>query len=213
MKKTFINGLKKNFKNEVFIKISVEDGSLIIKVLVGGLAIANLVANYGSLRSGIDQVVDDSRNFSGMVIAQFKQDERIPDQSIIRAERRLGVPGKIQRFYKKLDKVNLDDNSRNERTVIIDDLKDEFISIIELLEAPEDREMFIAETPELLTSQLGQSLPAPIHGAITLQGISDYGNELFIAPSPELPAPSEPPFPTPNYGSNLTMANRDEDDE
>lgn len=202
---------EKSFKNDVNIKISVEDGSLIVRIRVGGRALVYMLALYGGMRGGIDYLVHDSWTFSDTVIEHFMQDEHIPEQSIIRAERRLGVPGKIQRFYKKLDKLNSNDYSHNQRQEIIDDLQEELIAIVELLEAPEDRELFMSEIPDLLTSQLHQPLPAPIRGSITLED-TDEDDERFYAIHPELPSPSDPPLPAPNYGNNLPIINRDEDE-
>lgn len=180
---------EKSFKNDVRIEITVEDGSLIVRVLVGALILADLVVIYGGFRSGIDYIVNDSWSFSNTVIESFKQDEHVSDQAIIRAERRLGVPGKIRRFYKSIDKINSADHSHNERQELIGDLKEEFISIIELLEAEQDRELFIAAIPDNLVSQLPQSLPAPIRGSITLE---DDTNEIFVthATDIQMPAPN-----------------------
>ncbi|MEJ1372717.1 MAG: hypothetical protein RPU41_03205 [Candidatus Sedimenticola sp. (ex Thyasira tokunagai)] len=203
----------KNFKNKVFIKISVEDGSLIVRVLVGGLALANLIAVYGSIRGGIDYLVKDSRNFSGTVIENFKKDAHIQDQSIIRAERRLGVPGKIQRFYKKLDKLNSTEYSHNQRQDMIDDLKEEVISIVELIDTPQDRGLFIAEVPDLLASHLNSTVSVPNMNSIYSVNTRVADDESFIVLSPGLPAPSNPPFPAPNVSSNIDITIRNEDDE
>jgi hypothetical protein len=201
---------KKSFRNKVYVKISIEDGSLIVRVLVGGLALANLVVIYGGFRSGIDHLVKDSRNFSSTVIEHFKQDEHVPDQLIIRAERRLGVPGKIQRFYKSIDKLNSTDVSHNRREEMIDNLKDEFISILELLEAEEDRGLFIAEVPENIVSQLPQTLPAPIIGSITLNDPS----ERYYVHIPTIQTPTQnPPLPSPNQNFITHTTNRNEDEE
>lgn len=210
LKRNIKKWAEESFKNEVRIEISVEDGSLIVRVLVGALLLADLVVNYGDFRTGIDYIVNDSWIFSNTVIESFKNDEHITDQSIIRAERRLGVPGKIQRFYKSIDKINSADRSHNERQELIEDIKEEFISIIELLEAEEDRELFIAEIPDIYVSQLPQSLPEPIRGSITL----DDANEIFVSHTPDLQIPSpNPPLPAPNHTAITQIAIRNEDEE
>lgn len=201
---------EKSFKNDVRIEISVEEGTLIVRVLVSGLVLANLVVLYGGLRTGIDYMVKDSRSFSNTVIENFKRDENISDQSIIRAERRLGVPGKIQRFYRSIDKINSNDYSRNERQEVIDDIKEEFISIIELLETEEDRELFIAEIPTNVISQLPQSLPAPIRGSVALENT----NDIFVPHPPDIQTPPlNPPLPAPNQTAITQIVIRDKDEE
>jgi hypothetical protein len=201
---------EQSFKNEVKILISIEDGSLIARVRVGGQTLVCMLALYGSIRAGIDYLVDDAWSFSDTVIEHFVQDEQIPEQSIVRAERRLGVPGKIQRFYKRLDKLNSDNYSHNQRQDEIEYLQDEFISIIELLEAPEDREAFMSDIPDLISSQLHEPLPAPVHGAISLEDNNQDEGQFFMVQT-GLPAPTDPPLPAPNYRNNLPIINREED--
>ncbi len=133
------------FKKSVTVEITVEEGSLKVWVLVGGIAIYELVAGYGSFRSGVDYIVSDAKDFSEQVIERFESDQHIPDELMFRTERRLGVPGKIQRFYKFLDKLNSDEVSNRERQEEIDHLQEEFIQIIRLLDHEEDKTRFADE--------------------------------------------------------------------
>jgi hypothetical protein len=165
---------EQHFKGKVYLEVTIEDGSIIARVKVGGQALMILLATYGGIRAGIDYLVDDSYQFSDTIIERFIEDENIPDQAIIRVERRLGVPGKIQRFYKKLDKLNSHDRSHNQKKEAIDELKEELISIIELLESDKDREVFLSELPEYITPDPDSPLPEPIRGAITF---NIYRNE------------------------------------
>jgi hypothetical protein len=162
---------EQNFKNTVIVKVRVEEGSLKVWVLVGGLAIFNFVANYGSFRSGIDYLVSDARAFSDYVIEKFSEDENIPEGALLRTERRLGVPGKIQRYLKSLDKLNSPDIGQNQRQVKIEELREEFIEILELLDSPQDRELFIEEVPPNISQQPNVPLPEPIRGVISLEAI------------------------------------------
>jgi hypothetical protein len=165
---------EETFKNKVNVKIAIEDGSLKLKVLIGGMAIVQFISNYGSFRSGINHIVDDAHKFSSMVIEHFKEDKNIPNEAIMRAERRLGVPGKIQRFYKLMDKINSDIYSHDKREELLGNLKEEFTSIIELLEVEDDRNSFRAEIPENIRVELPATLPEPIIGAITLENIESF---------------------------------------
>ncbi|MEH6503793.1 MAG: hypothetical protein V7682_07845 [Cycloclasticus sp.] len=133
---------KLQYNREFDVNVLVEEGSLIGRIVLSGVTIYGLVAGYGSFRSGIDHIVEDGHAFSSHVIDQFENDYHITDDAIIRAERRLGVPGKIQRFFVRLDGLNSDDLSRNEREVEIEKLQQEFIKIIELLPDDRDRAIF-----------------------------------------------------------------------
>lgn len=160
-----------NFKNTVIVKVRVEEGSLKVWVLVGGLALFNFVANYGSFRSGIDHLVSDARAFSEYVIEHFSEDENIPEEAVLRAERRLGVPGKIQRFLKSLDKLNSPDIGQNQRQERLESLREEFMEILELLDDPRDRGLFLKQVPPSISQQSNIPFPEPIPGVISLEAI------------------------------------------
>jgi len=136
------------FKKSVVVKVRVEEGSLIVWVLVSGMTLFTIVSGYGSFRSGIDHIVSDAKAFSSHVIEAFGRAENIPDAAILRAERRLGVPGKIQRFLKSIDKLNSADLGQNERHVKLQEIRAEFMQILELLENEQDKELFIEQVPE-----------------------------------------------------------------
>ncbi|MDH7943469.1 hypothetical protein QGM61_06520 [Pseudohongiella sp. SYSU M77423] len=162
---------KKNFKHPVIVKVRVEEGSLKVWVFVGGLSLINFVSDYGSFRSGIDQMVSDAKAFSSFVIEHFSHDEDIPDQAVIRAEKRLGVPGKIQRFLKSLENIDSQDLTHNERQVKIQDLRDEFLVIVQLLDNPRDRQLFMEQVPDNIKQTPNIPLPEPIPGVLSLDVI------------------------------------------
>ena len=101
------------FGSDVQVEIAVVEGSLKIRILVGGILLFNLVSNYGSFREGIDTIVDDARSFSEFVIEQFVHHEHVDQDEMYRLERRLGVPGKIQRFLRDMDGLNSPELSAN----------------------------------------------------------------------------------------------------
>lgn len=164
---------EEKFNKSVIVKIRVEEGSLKIWVLVGVPFLFNLVAGYGSFRSGIDAIVSDSKVFSNYVIEHFGEDEGVPEVAILRTECRLGVPGKIQRFLKSLDKLNSLDIEHNKRQIVLQKLRAEFMEILELLEDDQDRELFIEQLPESILHHPGAPLPEPIRGALSLNIIRD----------------------------------------
>jgi len=140
--KTARHWAKEQFDSDLSIDVLVEEGSLVGRIVLGGVTIYGLIAGYGSFRSGIDHIVSDGRAFSSHVIYQFEQDYNIPGDAVVKTERRLGVPGKIQRFFKHLDQLNSIDLSHNERESEIEKLHEEFLKIIELLSDDRDRTIF-----------------------------------------------------------------------
>lgn len=130
------------FGEKVQVDVEVVEGSLKVKLLVGGIILFELISNYGSFRQGIDAIVHDAKAFSDFVIEQFVEHEHLDDDDLYRLERRLGVPGKIQRFLRKLDTVNSADLNAGDLDALTETLRDEFLSIMELLADDADRQMF-----------------------------------------------------------------------
>lgn len=162
---------EERFKEFVVVKVRTEDGSLKVWVFVGGLAIFHFVSNYGSFRTGIDHLVSDARAFSEFVIERFSEDKNIPEDVLYRTERRLGVPGKIQRFLESLDSLDSPDISQRQRQEEAERLREEFIEIIELLDNEQDRRLFMHEVPPNISQQTNGPLPNPIRGVISLEAI------------------------------------------
>ena len=161
------------YKSQLTVQINVEDGSIKVWIAIGAISLLQLVSEYGSIRTGVDYLVKDSRELSEYVITQLKAEDNIPDNAISRTEKRLGVPGKIQRYFKDIDKVNNLELSHNERQEKIEILKREFILILELLENEQDRNAFVEELPTFCLPSPNEPWPEPIHGAFTLQSFRD----------------------------------------
>lgn len=96
---------KEHFHQEVELELHFEQGSLKgWLTVVGGLYLG--LSNYGSFREGIDYAVKDSREFSAWIIEKFKTEVPMPPNALYRTERRLGLPGKIQRLYPLLEETS-----------------------------------------------------------------------------------------------------------
>ena len=100
-------------------------------------------------------------------MSDFIEESKVSKEKVFRLERRLGVPGKIWRIFKRID--NLSTGSHISQTIQIGDgkpglvisqrlisgqyedeienIKKEIIQIIELLENQKDRELFIESLP------------------------------------------------------------------
>lgn len=92
------------FEQDTQIHIRFEDGSWKTWIAVAG-AIYIGIGQYGSFRSGIEYLSKDARKFSNTIIEQFIDREKVDESVIYRTERRLGMPGKLHRLFKKIDKL------------------------------------------------------------------------------------------------------------
>lgn len=93
-----------SFGDAVELEFRVEEGSLKgwLQVIGGLVYVMN---NYGSLRQSVDYAVHDAKAFSEYVIEHFKSEVSLPPGGLYRAEKRLGLPGRLQRLYPLLDEA------------------------------------------------------------------------------------------------------------
>jgi hypothetical protein len=169
LEKSILQELEKTFQNQVTIHIEISEGSIKVKIVIGAIALFQFVSNYGSFRSGIDHLVNDVRNLSSTVIEHVIEDENVEQNEIIYKARRLGIPGKIQRFFKKLDRLDDADVNLNQRTVLVDDLKSELTAILSVLEDERDRTLLLEETPNTIRGEIENNIPAIIPGQLDLR--------------------------------------------
>lgn len=153
---------KENFDFEVDIEILIEQGSLKGWLQVAGILYAGIAA-YGSFRSGIDYLVKDGRGFSDYVIERLHTDTNLPDESFYRTERRLGTPGRIKRLYPKLDELSelLEADYMDSAKKQFEVVQPSISRILEDLDAPEDRQMFLETVPRSVIENFPQPLPEP----------------------------------------------------
>lgn len=162
---------KEIFKGEPSVCVIVDDGSYKVWVSVA-TAIYIVISGYGSFRSGIDHLVKDSRKFSEFFISDFINESKISKEKIFRIERRLGIPGKIQRLLKRIDNLGTHMNLTQSIEIIngkpvisqkadispdkdeIESIKNEIIRIFEYLESDKDRKIFYDSLPEEFRDEL-----------------------------------------------------------
>lgn len=87
---------------ECLLELELEEGSIKARLAVLG-ALYLAIGEYGDFRSGLDQLIRDARAFSQHVIADTIAAAGVPEDDVIRLERRLGLPGQIRRALERLE--------------------------------------------------------------------------------------------------------------
>jgi len=138
----------------------IEDGSLKVWVLVAGVTIYELISGYGAFRSGLDYLVNDIYYFSDNIIRDASTKSRIHEETIIRAERRLGIPGKIQRIYNQGEYIqnNYNNLSPNEVNEQLGKLLEDVIKLCNTINE-NDKEYFINNLPDIIKDNLPEPIP------------------------------------------------------
>lgn len=151
---------KEIFKSREFFKISIEydEGSLKTRIVIWGTAIYLGIANYGSFRAGVRELINDVRWFSENVIERIDDGPNVSPNDIIRTEKRTGLPGRIQDVYNRIDRLerNLNNLSNNEIQTELQLIKHEISNLVAVL-PDQDGQEFLNELDE----QYSQNLPDP----------------------------------------------------
>jgi len=189
-----------HFKREVDLEFRIEDGSLKGWITVFGGLYAGICA-YGSFREGIDYAVKDARAFSEYVIERVANETDMPQHALFRSERRLGLPGRIQRLYPLLDETS-DLIKRGYNTPAhqhLDQVQEQIRQIAADLDAPDDKNILDAleaSIPVPVRKRLPEPIPTmPIHVAQVL-AIKDENHTTRGKPKDLLrryPKPPKPP--------------------
>lgn len=147
-------------KNREFFKIAIEydKGSLKTRIVVFGTTLYLGIANYGSFRAGVREIINDVRWFSENVIERIDDGPNINQNDIIRTEKRTGLPGRIQELYDRIEKFerNVNNMSQNEIQNEINRIKQEVANLRAVL-SNQDGQAFLAE----LDNNFKQNLPNP----------------------------------------------------
>lgn len=147
-------------RNRELFKISIEydKGSLKTRIVIWGTVIYMGVANYGSFRAGVREIVNDVKIFSEYVINNIDNDPDINQNNILRTEKRTGIPGRVQELYNRIDKLerSLNTLSNQEIQAELNAIKQE-VSNLQAILPQQDGQVFIQE----LADYYKQNLPAP----------------------------------------------------
>ena len=167
-------------KNKELFKISIEyeKGSLKTRIVIWGTALYMGIANYGSFRAGVKEIVNDVKTFSSFVIDRIDDDPAINTNNIIRTEKRTGFPGRIQELYNRIDKqernINILSNNGIQAEILW--IKQEVVNIYTVL-PNHDKQAFLND----INDDYCQNLPAPIESR------TDYlANRYGLKPDEEI---------------------------
>jgi len=150
----YLSEVGHRYANEYFrhgssISLEVEDGSLKIWLTVlGGLYLS--IGQYGSFRAGLDFLAEDARSFGDTVKGSFFREANVPNHKITRVERRLGIPGKINRLLRKLEKMEEADTTNKFTRDEIIQIRGMIQNIVIKLDDPKDKKVFLENLPEFV---------------------------------------------------------------
>lgn len=186
--------------DEFYFIVETEEGSLKSRLKIFGTAVLTGLITYGEIRSSIDQLIQDARDISNHIVSDVANEQNIDPNSIVRVEKRLGVPGQLKRLFNDIDNLNRNRNNLTEQqqTDLINRISNRYRKLIGILDQPtiEQIEFQFREQNINYITQPNQ-LPIPNddeNNFQTLMAIRE--DELFLIGENEIE--EEPNLPPPN---------------
>jgi len=123
----------------LFFAVELEEGSLKSRLKIFGKIAAGALIAYGGIRAGTDYIIRDSQRITEHIVQDISNDKNIDPSSIKRVERRLGVPGRINRLYGDLEKLRAhrQDLTGNQQQQLINRISKQFKHLVNELDQPE----------------------------------------------------------------------------
>lgn len=175
LKATEIEMSEFKYNDGLIYVVVIEKGSIKAKVIIYGAIVVQGIANYGSIRQGIDQIWQDAKQASEYVITLAKQnDNQINDNTIERTEKRTGLIGRIKRILDRIDYLerNIDAIGHNQVRHELAKLRQDITNILELLNE-QDKQVIM----ETLSPDTRDNLPNP-----TEKGMKHLYNQYALKP-------------------------------
>jgi len=125
--------------DEFYFLVELDEGSLKSRLKIFGKLLIGSLLTYGGIRTGIDYVIQDSRQITEHIVQDLSNEPSISESTIGRVERRLGVPGKIKRLYKSIDRLNSEREnlSPNQQQELIEYISKQYSNLVNSLAYPE----------------------------------------------------------------------------
>ncbi|QOC24088.1 hypothetical protein IC757_08300 [Wenzhouxiangella sp. AB-CW3] len=90
------------YRQDTDVDVQFRQGSLeVMVVIVGSLYVA--IGNYGSFRSGLNQVIEDSKVLKDLLISSLRKDG-IAGSAILEQKRHNATPERVRRLLRRIDR-------------------------------------------------------------------------------------------------------------
>jgi len=90
------------FRQRPQLDIRIEDGSVKVWLSVAG-AVYLAIGQYGSFRSGVDQIIEDGKLLKAMVVSDLKKGG-LNEEQILEDKRLIATPDRIRRLLLRIDR-------------------------------------------------------------------------------------------------------------
>lgn len=136
------------YRQDVEVEIQFRQGSLeIFMVVAGSIYIA--VGNYGSFRSGINQIIEDAKALRRLLVSSLRKDG-VAESKILEDKRLMATPERVRRMLLRIDRFErqLPDFSEDEARAKLGRLLKSIQNLTNEMEFPEDINLLMSSLDE-----------------------------------------------------------------
>jgi len=123
----------------LYFQVELEDGSLKARLKIFGKIAFGAYIAFGGIRTTLDYLIKDSRSVTEYIARDIANEPNIGANSIVRVERRLGVPGKMKRLYNDVARLNRnrENLTENQQQELIENIQKHYEELIKELDHQE----------------------------------------------------------------------------
>jgi len=100
------------FNQKIKVYVDIYDGSVLVRIgIIGSIYIA--IGQYADFRSGIDQIIQDTRIIQNVIESTLNKNG-IPEDCLIKKQKLIATPEKIRRLFLRIDRLEKNTLNKDE---------------------------------------------------------------------------------------------------
>lgn len=184
---------------QFYFTVETEEGSLKSRLKIYGKIVIGALIAYGGIRTGVDYLIQDARKITNHIVEDIANEPNINPNAIGRVERRLGVPGQLNRLLNDIDNLNNNRNNLSERQQadLINKISNRYRHLLEFLDQPTIERIqleFREQNINFINEQNQLPLPNENNEIYNLRAIRE--DDLYLIGEKDIEV--EPKLPPPN---------------
>ncbi|WP_312478939.1 hypothetical protein [Stutzerimonas nitrititolerans] len=105
--RTYLQGLVRRLSSEIYrqdveVEVHFRQGSLEVWIMVAG-SIYVAIGNYGSFRSGVKQIVEDTKALKNILVSSLRKDG-VAEAVILKQRQLAATPERVRRLLMRIDR-------------------------------------------------------------------------------------------------------------
>ena len=159
--RAYLQKLVTRFASEIYrqnieVDVRFRQGSLeVLIIIVGSIYLA--IGNYGSFRSGLNQIIEDAKALKNLLVSSLRKDG-VAEAAILQQKRLTATPDRVRRLLRRIDRFErqLPELGEDEARAKLERLLKAIKHLTAEMEFPEDVELLMNNLDERFRPPLGE---------------------------------------------------------